>query len=52
MLAEAYMIRIESGTKFSGLPVITGLNGVLSNSKLFYNRQLRCANIESSTERV
>ena len=27
MLAEAYMIRIESGTKFSELPVIAGRMG-------------------------
>jgi len=52
MLAEAYMIRIESGTKFSKLPVTTGLNGALFNVNFFFNKQLCCANIESSAERV
>jgi len=46
------MIEIESGTKFSQLPVVAGRNGVLFNINLFYNSQLRCANIESSTERI
>jgi len=46
------MIRIESGTKFSELPVITGLNGALFSDGFFYNEQLHYANIESSAEQV
>ena len=52
ILAEAYMIRIESGTKSSELPVVAGRNGVLSNVKFFCNKQLHCANIESSAKQV
>jgi len=46
------MIKIESGTKFSELPVVAGQNEALSNVKFFCNKQLHCANIESSAKQV
>jgi hypothetical protein len=46
------MTQMLFGVRSAKLPVTTGFNGALSNSKLFYNRQLCCANIESSAKQV
>jgi hypothetical protein len=46
------MIKIESGAKFSESPVVVGRSGVLFNVKFFCNKQLHCANIESSAKQV
>jgi hypothetical protein len=46
------MIQIRFGAKSARLPVATGSNGVLFNVNFFYSKQLHCAKIESSAERV
>jgi len=46
------MSRMLFGVRSVKLPVTTGLNGALFSSGFFCNKQLRCANIESSTERI
>jgi hypothetical protein len=46
------MTQMLFGVRSAKLPVTTGLNGALFNVNFFYNRQLCCANIESSAERV
>jgi len=46
------MTQMLFGVRSAKLPVTTGLNGVLFNVNFFYNRQLCCANIESSGEQV
>jgi len=52
MPVEAYMIKIESGAKSSESPVVAGQNVALFNVKFFRNKQLHCANIESSAKQV
>jgi hypothetical protein len=46
------MTQMLFGVRSAKLPVTAGLNGVLFNVNFFHNKQLHCANIKSTAERV